>query len=275
MSNSSATTSQTSGLSPDYASILQGFGGQAMGAMQLPYQNYQGPRVANLSPLQTSALSGYRGLLSGTPSMRGAEGMLTETLNGNGGNPFTEQVVNRATQGAKDQFNSSVGGIRRSFNSAGGWGSDRQNLALDREEQNLSRGLADATGSLYANAYESERGRQMQAASLAPTLANTYSGILGGALNAGDVQRRQDQTYIDANYGDWMRANDYPWTQLERGAGILGTAMGGAPRTTTTTGPGSDRVAQGVGLMQLANYFGSGSGGGKNSGGGSGFGGGS
>jgi hypothetical protein len=99
-------------------------------------------------------------------------------------------------------------------------------------------------------------------------LAGQYSGILGNAMQAGDVPRRFDQQVIDANRDDWREANDYPYSQLQRVSGALGPLFGAAPRTTTMTGPGSDPIAQGLGTWQLANMLGGGGKSGAQDGGG-------
>jgi hypothetical protein len=143
-------------------------------------------------------------------------------------------------------------------------GSARHQLAENNNQQNLSRGLTDSLGALRSNAFESSQNRRLQAAGLGGQLAGTYSGILGNAMQAGDIPRRFDQSVIDANYGDWREANDYPYTQLQRVSGALGPLFGAAPRTTTSRGPGSDPIAQGLGTWQLANMLG---GSGKSSGG--------
>lgn len=251
MSSDSGTTTQTTGLPPEIAGLITSFGGLAHDAMGMPYQQYQGPRVAGPSNLQNQALGGYEALMGGTPSLWGAEGMLADTLNGQGGNPFTDQVVDRTSRQVTDRYNQATNGTRVNFNSAGGLDSARHNIAQDRNDENLARGLGDSIGSLYSGAYEAERGRQMQAAQLAPNLFNTYASFLGNGMQAGELERGIGQQAMDLEHQSWQDANNYPWSQLERGAGIIGSLQGGMPRQTTTQGPGPDRVSQGLGLWML------------------------
>ena len=249
MSSGGGTTTQTSGLPPEFASILSGFGNAANQAMNLPYQQFNGPRVANLSPLQRQAGQGYSGLL-GSGLWGSAGGAVNDLMSGSM-NPYMQQVGQRVTKDVTDAYNRATAGNRVNFNDAGNLGGGQHNLAQNRTDQNLATGLTEGLGSLYGGEWTNMQNRRAQGAGLAGNLGNTYAGILGNSMQAGDVQRGFDQRVIDANYGDWQRANDYPWTQLERGSGVLGSLMGGAPRQTTTTGPGPDRVSQGLGIWAL------------------------
>ena len=249
-----ATTSQSSGMAGDFAPYLHRYGSMIEGVAGLPDQQFQGPRVAELSGTQRSALGNYDGLMGDA-----GWGMAADTLAdlGSGSmNPFTEQVENRVAQGVTDRFNQATRGTTSAFNSAGGLGSARHQLAETRNQENLARGLGDSLGALRSNAFESSQNRRLQATGMGGQLAGVYSGILGNAMQAGDVPRLFDQRVIDANYGDWREANDYPYTQLQRVSGALGPLFGAAPTTTTRTGPGNDPIAQGLGMWQLANNVG-------------------
>lgn len=248
MDRGGSTTTRTTGLPPEIAGIYSGFGNAAAQATQMPYQQYMGPMVADMSGLQQRAMGGFGQLLNGTPSMMGAENMLAQTLAGNGSNPYTSQVENRVVGGVTDAFNRATAGTRSHYNSPGNFNSARHNMALDTNETNLSRGLGDALGALHSSAYESERNRQMQAATMAPQLFGAYGSMLGNAMQAGNVERNFYQQVMDAQRGQWEQANNYPWTQLERGAGVLGRLQGGFPSVETQQGPGADPVSQGLAL---------------------------
>lgn len=262
MSGGAATTTQTSGLDSSFAPYVQQFGSLIQNAANRPYQNYMGPRVADLSPTQTSALGGYQNVLGnlGTTLAPGV-GMLNSTLSGNGGNPFTSQVVDAMQRPVIDAYNRAIAGTRSNFNDAGGIGSARQGIAQDMNDRNLATGLSDVTSQLYNNAYEQERNRQMQAAGEIPGLLSGIGGFLGGALNAGGVQQQQLQNVYNTNYGDFQNAYNYPWTQIQNISSALGPLFGGATRTQTTTGPGANPIQNGLGLAILGNMLFSGSGG--------------
>jgi hypothetical protein len=262
----SAQSSQSSGLSGEFAPYLQQYGSMIQGVAGLPYQQFKGPRVAELSGTQQSAIGNYGGLMD-DPGWGMAANTLADLGSGSM-NPFTEQVENRVTQGVTDRFNQATRGTTSAFNSAGGLGSARHQLAENHNQENLAQGLGDSLGALRSNEWNSMQGRRAQAVGLGGQLAGQYSGILGNAMQAGDVPRQFDQRVIDTNYGDWREANDYPYSQLQRVSGALGPLFGAAPRTTTMTGPGSDPIAQGLGTWQLANMLGGGGKSGAQDGGG-------
>jgi hypothetical protein len=258
MSGGSTTSTQTSRLPPEYAGILSGFGNAAAQAMQQPYQQFNGPRVAELSGLQNQSAQGYQNLLA-NPAWGQAQNTYSNMQNGSM-NPFMDQIGGRVTKQVTDAYNQATNGTRTAFNDVGNFGGSGQNIAQDRNDKNLSTGLADGLGSLYGGEWNNMQGRMLQGAQGSQGLAGAYGNALGSAMQAGNTQRGFDQQVIDANYGDWQTANNYPWEQLNRGAGIFSQLQGGAPRTTTTTGPGADRTSQGLGIAMLANQMGGNSG---------------
>jgi hypothetical protein len=238
--------------------ILSGFGNAVNSAINLPYQQYQGPRVANLSPLQNQAIGNYSGLIS-DPSWQQAQNTYSDAQNGSM-NPYMQQVGQTVIADTTNAFNHATAGTRSAYNTPGNFGSARQGIAQDTNETNLARGLSQGLGGVYSNAYDNMQNRRIQGANGSQQLAGTYGNALNNSIQAGNTSRNFDQNVIDALYGDWQSANNYPWQQIERGANVFGQLQGGAPRQTTTTGPGSDRVSQGLGLWALGNNLGGSSG---------------
>ncbi len=248
MSSGGATTTQTSG-SPTLEGILSGFGGAVNQAVNMPYQQYQGPRVANLSPLQQQAIGNYGGLIN-DPSWNQIAQTYSNAQTG-GMNPYMKQVGDTVVNDATKAYQSATADTLRRSNTAGNFGSARAGLAQDQNDTNLARGLSQGLGSVYSQAYNDQQNRALAGAQGAQGLAGSYSNILNNATQAGNTTRNYEQSVIDALYGDFQNANNYPWDQLSRGANIFGQLQGGAPRTTTTTGPGADPVAQGLGAWAL------------------------
>lgn len=248
MSNGSATTTQTSG-SPALEGILSGFGNAVNQAINMPYQPYGGPRVANLSPLQQQAIGNYGGLIS-DPSWGQAAQTYSNAQTG-GMNPYMKQVGQTVVDDATKAYQQATADTLRRSNTPGNLNSARSQLAQGQNDTNLARGLSQGLGGVYSQAFDNQQNRALQGAQGAQNLGGAYSNILNNATQAGNTTRNYEQSVIDALYGDFQNANNYPWEQLQRGAGIFGQLQGGAPRTTTTTGPGSDPVAQGLGAWSL------------------------
>lgn len=270
LSNGSATTSQTSGLDPAWSGILQGLGTSAAQVAQQPYNPYQGPMVANQSPLQTQAAQGFQGLMA-NPAFGQAQNTYSQAQD-RSMNPFMDQIGGRVTTQVTDAYNRATNGTRSNYNSPGNFGSARQNLAQDRNDVNLSTGLADGLGSLYGGEWTNMQNRALQGAQGTQGLASTYANILGSGMQAGNTGRNYEQQVIDANRQSFDQANNYGRDQLNWLTGLFGNLSGSAPRTSTTTGPGASQVGQGLaGAMLASNMMGyrggSGSGGGGGKGG--------
>src|SRR5689334_5166511 len=102
MSSGGATTTQTSG-SPVLEGILSGFGNAVNQAINMPYQQYQGPRVANLSPLQQQAIGNYGGLIN-DPSWNQIAQTYSNAQTG-GMNPYMKQVGDTVVADTTNAYN--------------------------------------------------------------------------------------------------------------------------------------------------------------------------
>lgn len=258
MSSGGAQTTQTSGLDPTMQGILSGLATTGAQVAQQPYNPYQGPMVANLSPLQQQASQGYGDLLN-NPAWGQAQNTYSQAQNKDM-NPFMDQIGGRVTSQVTDAYNRATAGNRATFNSSGNFGSARNNIAQDGTDKNLATGLADGLGSLYGSEWTNTQNRALQGAQGAQGLASGYGQALGSAMQAGNTQRGYEQQVIDANRGSFNDANNYQMNQLKDFAGLFGQLQGGAPRTTTTTGPGSDPFMQALGAYTIASGGSSGSG---------------
>lgn len=253
MSSGGQTTSQTSG-PPDWlAQYGPDIAGAIGGAINQPYNPYPGMQVAPLSGLQNAGLQGLQYGMFGNPSTWAANDYLGNTISGGSVNPFMDQVANKVKGQVTDAYNNATSGTKQVFNAPGSWGSSAAGQAQGVNDLNLSRGLTEGMAPIYQQGFENDQNRRMQAVGLSNLLQNSFIGNIGQAMGLGDVQRQYGQQLINADTGNWNAANDYPWTQLQRGASIAGPLKGGAGQQTTMRGPGPDRVAQGLGTYALGN----------------------
>lgn len=243
---------------------LQDFGRdyltQQSQASQQPFQNYDGQRVAGLSPMTQFGMQQVGNLAGGTPYTDAAGGMLTQTLQGGGMNPYMTGVADRVTADATRAYNDATGNVTARFNRPGNFGGSAHETAQQHTNESFARGLGDALAPVYQSGYENERGRQMQAAGLS-------TGLLGGlqqagqnAATVGDLDRQNMQSLLDSRFGDFTRWLGYPQEQLNNFGGALGRITGTQGQTATTNGPGPDRVSQGIGTIALGSMLGSGKG---------------
>lgn len=147
---------------------------------------YGGERVADFTPVEQLAQSmTAQRALAGDPTLRQAQGLLGDTLSGDFlTNPFLQQQISDAVQGAANRATSqyALGGRLGSaaFGSA------------------LGAGITSAAAPILSQAYNAERGRQMQAAGLAPQLADQRFQELGRLAGVGEQQRQMQQAQIQS-----------------------------------------------------------------------------
>jgi len=94
--------------------------------------------------------------LAGSPLTPAAQNQVLGTLRGDFANPFTSGALKDVMGMAKSQINSQFGG---------------DNFGSSAHQEWLGRGLMSAAMPFAQQAHEAERGRQMQAAALAPVTA--------------------------------------------------------------------------------------------------------
>lgn len=212
--------------------------------------------------------------------------------------PQFNNVLQSGAQDITDAYNRGTSAdTTRMFNLAGAFGGSANQQAIANNERELGRTLNNYTSgmmndqynrsgqlaesglgrdlnaqqfnsTLGSNAYENERNRQMGAVGASTGLYGAYGQGLNNALNAGNVERGQQQDLLNSQYGDFQRWLDYPQQQLGIYGNALGSVLGTAPRTSTTTGQtgASDNVSQGLGIYALANMLGKGGGSSKGGG---------
>lgn len=183
MSDGGATTTQTQSIPSWLQSYGQGFLSNAADISSQPYTPYTGQRVADLSPLQQRGLDGLWDPAGGQAT-GDAQDMLSATLQGQYGNPYTQGVGS----GGQYQFGSTQGGenpyggqdnphfleslhrqqqdytdaynrgtsadTTRMFNLAGAFGGSAHQDAMANNERGLARGLGDMTNAAYQQQYD-------------------------------------------------------------------------------------------------------------------------
>jgi hypothetical protein len=217
-------------------------------------QFFGGQTYANFSPETQQAFKMMTDRAQGgSDLLRGAQGMVGDTAGGkylSDGNPFGSAMAQRTTADV-------MPGLNATFAKAGRTGSDAH-------QYTLSRGLADAMAPANMQMYENERGRMMQAAGMAPQLAQAdymdaqmLRGV--GAEREAQTQKRINEQMARFNFGQNRDAQ-----ALQEYLGYAGTVgnMGGASSgtssgTTTTeqqTSPGQQML--GLGLMGASAFMG-------------------
>lgn len=203
-----------------------------------------------------------RGVLQGSDP---AHGYLQSEVNGDylrNSNPHLGAQYKAATRGMTEQFMNSIApSIASQFSMAGRMGSGSHEAAIGQAASALSHGLGDMGANMYGQAYESERGRQQQAAQSmnatdlaqrqfqlqgaqglssnrnyerglqmqaignAPGLANADYNDIEKLMGMGQFQQSQAQVGIDANRARYDYYQQLPFQNLQNLNQILQGGM--------------------------------------------------
>lgn len=256
MSGSRQTTTSTekrdpwSPAQPHLKSILEG-AGQNYAARQ-NQQFYPGQTYAGFSPETEYGLSAmYQRAQAGSPLTRGAQGMIGDTLSGsylNAGNPGFRGVADRVTGEV-------LPAITAQWQRAG------RGTGNGAVIEAASRGIGDALAPIAHQDYRAERAAQMQAAGMAPSLAQADYADMERALGVGQAREAMTQRGIDEAMQRYAFDQNRGADALREYSGFVSPIAGlGSEGTSTQTQqsrPSGLQTALGVGLMG-ASLFGGG-----------------
>ena len=244
-------TTTSSSSYPDWAQpYALGFLQRAQQVTDTPYQQYQGPLVADMNQYQTQALGGIANrAVQGSPVMSAGSQTLQNTLNGSylNGNPYLQSQIDSAQGDLVRQWNNvAKPQWDTSMQQSGSFGNSGVAQAQAMAQEGLQRQLGNIDTTMRSNAYNTERGYQNSAMSLAPTYANQDYTDLNNLLTAGNQYQTQNQNQATAGYQQYLDARNYPTSQLQAFGSALGSAVGNQG-TQTTTQPGASTGSQIVG----------------------------
>jgi hypothetical protein len=230
-------------------------------AASMPFQPYQGPRVAGFNPQQEAALNqSYMRGMTGSPATNAATQLGVGTMGGaflqaptnqqlqnyaydtiggqglspqnnpalqNWSNYLTDQVVSRHGAALGRNFGNS--GLRETVGDA----VSRAQAPLYGLERQLQANTWSQEQNRLSNLYGLERGNMQSAMGMAPGLSSAGYQDLNAALSAGGARQNLTQQLLDVPYSDWQQAQAWPQYQL----GLLGQGLQSGSVGGTMTGP--------------------------------------
>lgn len=198
---------------------------KAMGLGSQGYNPYSGDRFEDLNSTQLQALEMMKQRATGgSQTVNNAESALNQIIQGGNTNPYLDQMVSRAQDSVRSQFN--TGAVN-----SGSFG----NSGLQEQFQ---RGLSDTATQMYGQAYDADRARQMQGIGMAQQFGNQAYQDANQLLSAGQVYQDQAQQDKDFAYQQYQEAQDLPYKQLAAMSGIFSSNLGGSTTTTQKGGGG-------------------------------------
>lgn len=214
---------------------------------------FGGQTYANFSPETQQAFKMMSDRArGGSDLLRGAQGMVGDTAGGkylSDGNPFGSAMAQRTTADV-------MPGLNATFAKAGRTGSDAH-------QYTLSRGLAEGMAPANMQMYENERGRMMQAAGMAPQLAQADYMDAQMLRGVGAEREAQAQKGIGEQMARFNFGQNRDAQALQEYLGYAGSigGMGGASSGTsdgTTTQEQKQnpmQTALGLGLMGASAFM--------------------
>jgi hypothetical protein len=182
--------------------------------------------------------------------VQSADNSVMSTLNGDyldlGKNPYFASAVAAAEQPQTKQFMTQVlPGVTAQFEGAGRYGSGQQQAYTGLALDSLNQAQANAAAGMANTAYQGERQNQLNAANLAPTLANQDFANIASMLQAGQGIDANNQAQIDANVARYnyntTAQQNYISNYLQRLlAGYPGGESSGSGSSYTTSTPSTN-----------------------------------
>lgn len=222
---SSGSSTTTQNIPTELKPLASAYANKAMGLSNQAYNPYTGDRFADLNSTQNQGLDMIQQrALNGSQTMDNAEAALNANIQGGQTNPYLDQMVSKAQDSVRSQFN--TGAV-----SSGSFG----NSGL---QEQFANNLGDVASQMYGQAYEGDRARQMQSIGMAQQFGNQAYQDAGQLMNAGQIQQDQAQQGLDFNYQQFQEQQDLPYKQLAAMSGVFGTNLGASSTTTQKGGGG-------------------------------------
>ena len=222
-SSSNSTTGPNSVIGPTLGSIAGGLSSYLANNPLAPGY-YPGSTVAPQSPATISALQSlFQRGANGSPVVNSADAAVTAAMDPSrlnlSSNPYFQNAVSAYVQPLNQQFaNQVLPGIAGEFEGAGRFGpGNASQSATDQAVAQLTQSEANATSGMANTAYQQAQQNQLQAASLAPTLANQDYQNIAAMEQAGQAEDQYAQANTDAavaRYNANSMAQPNYWTNM-------------------------------------------------------------
>lgn len=264
-----ATQQTTQQLNPFVQDLMTRGFSAAQNVASIPYQAYQGPRIAQFRPQEQQAFQmaeqaatsriGQPQLAQALTAAQQAAGYSPAQFQQNVQgfmSPYQESVVDATMRRLAQSRAERDAETRARLASARAFGNERRGVyeAQLAAEQDLN------TQQTLANLYQQGYGQAAGLASQLPSQQLAASGQLAGLSNqmisqeqarqqmlsqAGQAQRQMAQQNLDLAYQDFLAQRGYPVEQLK----ILQSGIAGVPATTSST---TTSTAPGQGFLGTA-----------------------
>ena len=213
---------------------------QARNQFDTPRSYYEGSTVVPFSQQTTDAMAGIEARArAGSPLIGAAQTQTANTLAGDylnaSSNPYLQNAMDAATRPMREAFVEDVmPKIDTAFSSAGRYGSGLQARQQERAQDVYMQNLADVGSRMGYSNYSDERGRQVDASTRAPGMAELDYLDFGRLSGVGAAQEGLAGRDLQE---DINRFNFNQEEERQRLAEYLPAVTGGQWSTQTTAKP--------------------------------------
>ncbi|WP_354686690.1 hypothetical protein [Cupriavidus necator] len=239
---------------------------------------YQGQTYAGLNPYQSGAIQGVidRGMAGS--SLTDAAQNATQNIASGGGmyqsgqnpymgeNPYLDAMIAKQSGDIANAYATGTGAqTMAQFRNAGAFGGSAMAETQNMQNKTLADSIANASNQARMQNYQqsaqlAENGlnrdasnywqgqaNQLQAAGMAPQLANQDYTDLQAALNAGGMLQGDQQQQLNDAYNRWQNVVNAPYQQLDTlSSGITGATGKGISRTMIGNNPYASNTGAGI-----------------------------
>lgn len=237
---------------PSQGPLLEGFD-RAKGFLDNPTQYYPGSTVVPFSP-QTEAGLGRAETraMGGAPTIDQAGNLISETIGGEylNANPYMEEAISTAQRPTAQRFADTViPSIQSGFSKSGRLGSGLQAYQQQAAGDVAGQTMGDIATKMSFAGYEGERGRQMQAASMAPGIEAAGYMPSQELERIGAVREGKGGQELQDAINRYMFEQSEPRAELDRYMATIGQRGG---QTTSSQPIYSNPTAERLGMAGTA-----------------------
>jgi len=249
------TTSSTAPWSGQQEYLKTGYERAQTDVLDKPTEFYPNSTVVPFAPQTEQALGlQEQRALAGSPVTKAAQEQVRGTTAGDyltAGNPYMQQAIKNVTDPIGEQFQEDIiPGIQSGFSGAGRYGAGLQARAQERAGQAAMREIGNIGTQMGKDIYEGERARQMQAASLAPQMAQQDYTDIQALRGVGDIREAQAGAELQGDIARFQHGQQAPKDALAQYMALVG---GGGYTDTSETSPiYRNKMADALGMGSTA-----------------------
>jgi hypothetical protein len=213
--------------------FLEDFFSRSQELSNTPLEQYPQSRVVGFSNQTNDALQmGEDRARNGSALQRQGQQTMQDVAGGNylGSNPAFNNAFNAAARPVIDNFNERImPNINAGMSASGRYGSGAHSRLAGQATNDLTRNLSDMAGTMSYQNYSDERGRQMQAAAMAPQMAMADYNDIGQLQQIGGIREAQAGAELQDDIDRFNFQQMEPRNRLSQyGTQVAGGSFGGS-----------------------------------------------